>query len=876
MAFLSSCGKQEEPVAEPVVETTIEETPEIETAVNQYQADFFNKFNETQISASEKTTDLKHTITEEEAKVLEKEWNYVVPADNMVANFAFEGLERFATNVRFINYSNEELAKITGGQELDIGTIMDSSDSLSNLYMTDTSELLFLGIQENKVMEYYNIREQFPDITEQQASEFERFQTKANEYAKLLAEGKEKDAEKLMQEIRDDFEYYIFSSTNDEDTFKPFVARVWGTTFSIESQMRQYKHDLTLTVFDTKTGDNVEKTIKGTALFDEVLMRNAVLGWQDCSTIDVNGNAVRSATIEGLSDRYAVVMDEATAEADRFNSNELERFEDYNNWIVTLKSENTQMDSSVIGQFVLDHPEINVTYVNGEWTGLDANVFNYVNSNSEYDQLVQGSQNVAVFFAEMDVQLEAEGLKPSNMPYYEYLMYQYFIEYKNTHGRTAVTQGKPGDTIPAGQTQVHAPIPDNADKDPNAIFLNADGVQVEYVQLQEEAREKWRQEQQAKYDAEGEGRIAFTSVEEKDEALQEKVQEVTQKVEEQVKQESTADHQVTAVVFAGEAQEKGTLPPDGTVIQENIVSEEHHFVDSTGKDLGTTNAQVGTDEYKRAEQNAINNATIIIDDQFKNAQIFDTPQDAKPMEDRTTTQTSTTVTRTETGDNSVNTDKYIYGDMNTDFGTTTINSNGGSTGTVDYNVNVNINTGNINSNTENNRTNTSTAENNSSSNSSEYTNVEPSYAPTVNNSVNSSSTSSSSSSSATTSTTEAKESVSTTSSSSNVTYTVTGDNSESSEYEYTYEDPTKFEGFAPVVEDTMETGEASVYYSSSDTDDSISFAPVIDEVVESSSTTSSSSDSDDLEALADSIIEEMSSVSESSEPTEEVTEGKSL
>ena len=442
---VKSLDKSGDVVVGPVT-TTIDETDEPElpvdaTDVSEYtetQEEFFSDMNTDNVTMNQYAHKLYHVLTSED---IEKAKTQGITLDEKAgyANFGFTAEELFAANLRWgATFTNEELAAINHGEMIDIDKIMSSADSDSNTFEEHLIDLLLNDDELN-----FSIKDSFNRLSDEEAKEFDQFLPMYKEFKQLINDGKIDEAKAKMKEMKHVLVEYAFGDNSENGKIQGLVVGTWATTLSIESQIYQFQEDITYTVFDTKTGKELEKTVKQNVM-DEVTMRKLVLGFKDCP-LTANGYA---ATIAGLPENFVVETDVPDSIVDLRLSTEVKAMEDYNAYVALIRNENANLDGSYVGA--------------GGTVGDD-----FYNSNSVYDKLISGTSDVATKLAEINADLADKDINPVNMGWYKVAMAQKAIDFKDKYVKTS--QGKKGDVISTG-TFVAKPI-----ADPMSIAGSYDG-----------------------------------------------------------------------------------------------------------------------------------------------------------------------------------------------------------------------------------------------------------------------------------------------------------------------------------------------------------------------------------------------------------------
>ena len=462
------------------------------------QEAYFNQFEESITDFNTYAKKFYTHLTEDDFKNA-KEAGITLDETKDYANEGFDAEEVYAALLRWgSEKDNKELAKINAGEEINIEKVMSSSKSDSNRFEEDLIMMLLL---DDELDELPNKMEKlFGD----EAKEFNQFFSMYKEFKTLKNDGKIDEAHNKMNEIKEAYSEYAFGDNSENDRIFGLTVATWGTVFSTESQICQFRDNVTYTFFDTNTGKEVEKTFK-TNTWDEVLSRSSILGFKNCSEVSVNGETKYAATIEGVASNFVYIIDEPSSIVDLSLSNEESMLKGYNSYITAAKTENANIDGSYVG------------------AGGDVNS-EFMNSNSEYDQLTQGTISVDALLETVNTKLEDANINGVNKGYYNMLIAQKAMEFKDKYtkvNKNTYANLQKGDTVVI-DSFVQQPVTPEQLSAPGAVVVDENGNPSTPEAEMEKARKKWKE----KYQEEHPDEHVVDSEEEAEEEAQEEQEDL--------------------------------------------------------------------------------------------------------------------------------------------------------------------------------------------------------------------------------------------------------------------------------------------------------------------------------------------------------------
>lgn len=396
----------------------------VEEAVNNDQKQFFvNNIAEWLTSVNGQENWEKVSLTEDQMK----EYSYI----DSECLFGFTAEEAYSLALAFGNYTNEDYLTITGGNQMDIVAIRNSAHSISNGALA-------------KIIAYYvnsdecNLQiEKLINFNEAEDEKNKEFEALFQEYHALDNEkGKEQAAKEKMQEIKKALVNYAQDVDFEQDNAKSYILRTFAVAASTISQMHQYQDTIEISVYDTINDENTTKEIK-TDLFDEITMRTLVLGFNECEGIAAFDAESFLEEHNISKSRYNLLnTDVSESIADQSYSAQIEKLEEANTYIATMRTEDRSMEVAFAGGAGIDLNTVDVNTLN--------------NVPSTYDAATDNTYDPTVIIDLLDGYLLNNNISPKNVDYFtKYAIAEKFIAYKDTHG---ATKGKPGDIIATTST----------------------------------------------------------------------------------------------------------------------------------------------------------------------------------------------------------------------------------------------------------------------------------------------------------------------------------------------------------------------------------------------------------------------------------------
>ncbi len=519
--------------------------------------------------------------------------------------YGFTADEAYALALRFNEYTNDQYVSLTGGKEIDTIDIMNDSNSQSNGALS-------------KIISYYvnsddcnlNISALL-NFNEKEQAKIVEFETLFREYKALDNEkGKEKEAETKMQEIKKSLVNYAMDIDSEQVNAKSYILRTFLPAASIISQMHQYQDKIPVTLYDTKTQTNVDKDIK-TALFDEITMRTLVLGYNETAVMGAFDSEAFLEEHNISTSRYNLLnTDVARSIADQSCGTQATRLDEANKYIAAQRSEDLAMETAYAGSQNIDLSTV------GAYDNLN-------NVRSHYDQLVNGTFDANTIIELLNKDLMDKNIYPKNVEYFtQYLITEKMIEYKNTHG---VTQGKVGDIIKETYQQ-NVKVTEADLTAPNVTVRNHAGEVVSASEAMAEARQE-DAKNSTSYD------YAASTPEESKQAQQQ-----AQASQGYVDRTALLQNVYNATYnhFYGQDVLEATTgydPSWATSSDPEIVSR-HNSAKASAENRKALEEQAA--QFNQQQQSQ----APVIDEQFKNAEIYEQPQ--APVESQNnTTQSST-------------------------------------------------------------------------------------------------------------------------------------------------------------------------------------------------------------------------------------------
>lgn len=402
----------------------------------------------------------KVTLTEEQMK----QYGY----ENKEAIFGFTAEEAFALSLRFGHHTNDEYVTLMGGSNIDVVSVIDSTNSLSNNAL-------------NNIISYYICSDDCKLNIGDVINFNEKEQAKVNEFEGMLAEwktlakdeDKEKEAFVKMQEIKSWFNEFAYTVDPELDNAKSYLLRTALPACSIISQTYQYKDKVSIEVYDTTKDVYTTKEVK-TALFDELMLRNLVTGFKDFEEEKFLKENDISST------RYTLnLSDEPRSIADKYCDGETERLYQANDYIDKLRTENTIAEAAYQGSITIN-PNSDVRIGDQVASQMDR-------VNTKYDELTEGTYPVEELLEMINDNLKEKGIYPENINYFRTTkLSEIQMEYNSKHG---VTQGKKGDKVTVKEETAKPVTPSDLTAS-NAVVLDQQGNVTTPEQAMEEARQE--------------------------------------------------------------------------------------------------------------------------------------------------------------------------------------------------------------------------------------------------------------------------------------------------------------------------------------------------------------------------------------------------
>ena len=448
---LNNKDKNKENTLDQNTETNDKNTSAEENIIFDLNGKPFSYYSENAVETSQKTSIVKMenwlskvgveswsrvTLTEEQIK----EYNLTNPE----CVFGLTAEEAYALSLRFGHFTNDEYVTLTGGSNIDVVSVLDSTNSLSNNALSS-------------IISYYICSDECNLNIDGVINFNEKEQAKIAEVEAMLAEwkaltkeeDKEKEAFAKMQEIKAWFNEFAYEADPELNSAKSYLLRTVLPACSMLSQIYQYQDTTVLEVHDTKNDENTTKKIK-TALFDELMMRNLVTGFDGFD----EEKYLKENNIS--SSRYTLnLSDEPRSIADKYVSEEVERLNQVNEYVNSLRMENTIAESAFAGSLTVN-PNSDVKIGDQISAQMD-------NVHTKFDELTEGTFEISELLELINIGLKEQGLYPENIEYFRTAkLSELHMAYNSTHG---VTQGKKGDKITTKEEQ--KPISNSDLSNPN-------------------------------------------------------------------------------------------------------------------------------------------------------------------------------------------------------------------------------------------------------------------------------------------------------------------------------------------------------------------------------------------------------------------------
>lgn len=383
---------------------------------------------------------------------------------NPECTFGLTAEEAYSLSLRFGHFTNDEYVTLTGGANIDTVNTIDTANNAMNSIRT-----------------YYICSDECDLNIEQLINFNEKELAKVNEIEAMFAEWKvlakdetkEKEAFEKMQEIKKWWNEFANTMDPELDSAKSYLLRTILPACSIVSEIYQYQDKESIDVYDTK--NDVYKTLEiKTALFDELMMRNLVEGFDKFDEVKfLKENDISSS-------RYTLRLpDKPRSFADDYCSGEIEKLNQANSHINALRTENTVSEAAFAGSITVN-PESDVKIGDQVVSQMD-------NVNTRFDQLTEGTYVISQLLELINNDLKEQGLYPENQVYFlTAKRSELQMEYNSKHG---VTQGQKGDEVTT-KKEVGKTTTSKELTAPNAIVTDSNGNQTTPQQAMEEARKE--------------------------------------------------------------------------------------------------------------------------------------------------------------------------------------------------------------------------------------------------------------------------------------------------------------------------------------------------------------------------------------------------
>lgn len=372
------------------------------------------------------------------------------------AIYGFTAEEAYSLALRFGNYSKDEYVKITGGNLIDTTMVMNDSYSMSNGAMST-----IIGYYVNSPECDLNI-ENIINFNDKEVSKIREFEELFKEYHVLeLEEGKEKEAEAKMKEIKDKLVEYANSIDSEQVNAKSYILRTFVPAASIISVKYDYKDTIVLNLYDIKEDEQIQKEVK-TDMFDELSMRTLVYGFDGEN--NSAGEFVEKEFLEQhdiSSKKYQLLATETGMSiADSSCSSQIAKLEEVNEYINSL-------------------------------------------SEDKFAELTEDTVAPEVMFEEINKELKAANKYPKNISWFSQAkITEAEIEYKDTHG---VTSGNVGDYVKDEEKhEEQVTVTESQMTTGNSYAQDENGNKQDINEAIKEAEEKARQEEELKKQQEAE------------------------------------------------------------------------------------------------------------------------------------------------------------------------------------------------------------------------------------------------------------------------------------------------------------------------------------------------------------------------------------
>lgn len=413
---LQGCGWfNQEKEATVTTEITIDEPEEVETPVVEEMVELslkgkdWNYFLDNSIEFQRNYWSTNHDfvmefnvsepwmepeVTEQLKEMLDKAG---VELTGDIIRFGFTAEEIHAIRTLYSEFTNEEMTTINGGEFINTVNMLNSSESDLNKAFRKIQ--IWYWLSDNQ----YNPIVNLCGFNDDEVNKIHEYEDYLFQYKNLLKEGKDKEAEELMHKIRDDIYTYGYAQNDGQDKAKPFILKTYLPAVSAYAHMYQYKDTVTLHLFDVIEQKDTDKDIQ-TILFDDVMMHDLVEGYKGC--VDSDGEVLQESfnVIEYLKSfnidtkRYTlVVSDDGISKADQFNSELVDKLNQYNDFVSKLRVENTAADAAHTSDSVKP-----------------------ISDNSELDSLIKGCYVASEINEVINDDLDKNNKYPMNINYFPY------------------------------------------------------------------------------------------------------------------------------------------------------------------------------------------------------------------------------------------------------------------------------------------------------------------------------------------------------------------------------------------------------------------------------------------------------------------------
>lgn len=448
----------------------------VENAIDNSQKDLMVNITEWLASTNGKETWQKVSLTGEKMA----EYGY----ENSECLFGFTAENMKSLALRFGNYSKDEYVTIMGGNNIDVTAVMNDDDSMSNGALYNIISYYVCSDECN-----LNIQKVI-NFNDSEVANILEIEGLLAEYKALdKEEGKEKEAFEKMVEIKTWLYEYAHNVEFGNENAKSYILRTILPACSIISNTHQYQDEITLNLYDTKEDKNITMEVK-TDLFDEIMMRTLVLGFDESESMGAFSAEVFLEE-HGISNtRYNLLnTDVERSIADISCAIQIDKLTEADNYISTLRLENTTAEAAYSATIYVNTEAGNVgEQVAKQYDAMNSDINNV---NTRFDQLTYGTYDSSLLDEMVNNYLRENDCYPMNMNYFRtHKIEEMQIQYKDTHG---VTQGKKGDTIKVEEDKKVTITTDDL-KDPNAEFLDDSGNPTTPDAALDDARDEFEEE----------------------------------------------------------------------------------------------------------------------------------------------------------------------------------------------------------------------------------------------------------------------------------------------------------------------------------------------------------------------------------------------